>query len=68
MHEKDLHKSEKSAKDKDSVMEVDENLPPVRSSDVVIEGKKVRVCISLVGWSFRFRIFFFFYIELFGFK
>ena len=42
MHEKDSKKHPvKSNKGAVDIMEVDENLPPIRSGNVVLEGKKV---------------------------
>ncbi|XP_059163261.1 sperm-associated antigen 1-like [Physella acuta] len=40
MSDKDLKKTVKTAKDNEKDIEVDENLPPVRSNNVILEGKK----------------------------
>lgn len=41
MNDKDLKTAVKATKDSEKDIEVDENLPPVRSNNVILEGKKV---------------------------
>ena len=42
MHDQDPIKPQKFTRPADDIVEGDENLPPVRSGNMVLEGKKVQ--------------------------